>query len=390
MGGKRERPLLPDGIEVRSARSIQISFEFRGVRCRETVKLAPTPANIKRVALHRAAIVHAIAVGTFDYGITFPDSPRAAQFSQYQGTGYLLRDYLPRWLETRKKSYKASTVADYKRTINNVLIPEIGHLRLADLKISHIRELCEKQTCSLKTVINRLMTLRTALQDAVNDELIETNIIREWRYERVEPPREADDVDPFTPTEREAILKSCKHDQLRNLFEFAFWSGLRTSELVALEWGDIDWIGKKARIARAKTRAAKVAEAPKTRKSAREISLLAPALKALERQKQWTFMSKGRVFHNPIKNTPWPNDQKIRLAWVDALLKAGVRYRRPYQTRHTFASTMLSAGENPQWVADMLGHSGLAMISKTYGRFIQSDGPAAGGKAVSLFGKVVA
>ncbi|GAB1392821.1 hypothetical protein MASR1M60_09840 [Rhodocyclaceae bacterium] len=242
----------------------------------------------------------------------------------------------------------------------------------------------------MKTIINRMMTLRTALQDAVNEELIETNPIREWRYERIEPPRESDDIDPFSAAERGAILKACKHDQLRNLFEFAFWSGLRTSELVALEWGDIDWIENRARITRAKTRSAKEPEAPKTRKSARTIDLLPPAIKALEQQKQWTFMLKGRIFHNPIKNTPWANDQKIRLSWVDALLKAGVRYRRPYQTRHTFASTMLSAGENPQWVADMMGHSGLMMISKVYGRFIKSDGPKAGAKAVQLFGKAVA
>jgi integrase len=43
-----------------------------------------------------------------------------------------------------------------------------------------------------------------------------------------------------------------------------------------------------------------------------------------------------------------------------------------YQTRHTFASLMLSSGEDPLWVARMLGHSGLEMIFRHYGKFIRN------------------
>lgn len=50
-----------------------------------------------------------------------------------------------------------------------------------------------------------------------------------------------------------------------------------------------------------------------------------------------------------------------------ALKKAGVRYRRPYQTRHTFASMLLSAGEHPMWVAQQMGHSDWTMIAQVYG-----------------------
>jgi integrase len=38
------------------------------------------------------------------------------------------------------------------------------------------------------------------------------------------------------------------------------------------------------------------------------------------------------------------------------LKKANIDYRNPYQTRHTYASQMLSRGENPMWVAHQLGH----------------------------------
>lgn len=42
----------------------------------------------------------------------------------------------------------------------------------------------------------------------------------------------------------------------------------------------------------------------------------------------------------------------------------------PYQTRHTFASTLLSRGENPLWVAQQMGHKDWGQIIKIYGQWI--------------------
>lgn len=60
-----------------------------------------------------------------------------------------------------------------------------------------------------------------------------------------------------------------------------------------------------------------------------------------------------------------------------------VRY--PYQTRHTYASMMLSAGENPMWVAQQMGHSDWAMIRRVYGRWMPDENDLSGGAAVSKF-----
>lgn len=387
MDRERERPRFPAGVTSRSARSVEITFEYRGVRCRETIKLAPTPANLKRVAQHRAAILDAIARGSFDYATTFPDSPNRYRFSAYQGDGYRLDDYLTSWIDRQKTHLKASTWADYDRTVRRRLIPQLGKMALSDIKRPAVRDWLDTIKASNKTLANIQTVLRSALRDAVDDELIESNPLREWVYTRKEAPREADDVDPLDAGEMAAVLAACKHEQARNLFEFAFWSGLRTSELVALEWGDIDFRRGTVRVSKAKTRAAKSPELPKTRKGTRDVTLLAPALAAIERQKAWTFLAGQRVFHNPIKNTPWTNDQKVRLAWVAALKAAGIRYRRPYQTRHTYASMMLTAGENPAWIAGQMGHADLAMLFRSYGRWIKSATPDAGQKAVAMFSK---
>lgn len=56
------------------------------------------------------------------------------------------------------------------------------------------------------------------------------------------------------------------------------------------------------------------------------------------------------------------------------------KYRRMYETRHTFASWALAAGETPERVAKTLGHVGSAMVFRTYGKYIpnltRQDGSA--------------
>jgi integrase len=202
-------------------------------------------------------------------------------------------------------------------------------------------------------------------------------------------PPKSSDVEPFTRVEQELILANLT-GQGKNLIQFAFWTGLRTSELIELEWGDIDWNRGIARIERAKTQYADEAETTKTKSGERDVKLLPPALEALKAQKSFTFLQDGKVFMNPRTGEPWTGDQAIRKTlWKPALKKAGIRYRRPYQTRHTFASMMLSAGEPLAWVSKQLGHSNVLMTAKVYATWIPDSQPEAGLKAVELFGKAV-
>lgn len=111
-----------------------------------------------------------------------------------------------------------------------------------------------------------------------------------------------------------------------------------------------------------------------------------PALEALKAQKAFTYLANQEVFQNPRTGERWAGDGPIRKTlWVYALKKAGVRYRRPYQTRHTYASMMLSAGEHPMWVATQMGHSDWTMIARVYGRWMPGADELAGAKAEAVF-----
>jgi integrase len=384
MGNQRGRV----GVRAASNSTIEIDFIFKSIKCRERLKIKPTPANLKRAENHRGAILDAIERGTFDYATTFPESVNKFQFAEYKGAGYKLSAWFEIWLQRQIKHLKSSTFEGYSKIVRNILIPEFGMKSLSELRRADVRDWCDKQTSSNKRLGNVQSVIRASLQAALDDELIEKNPLLDWTYSKQEAPKSIDHVEPFNADDQKLILDACTERQHRNLFQFAFWTGLRTSELVALEWGDIDWVDGTIRIERAKTQAAKQAETPKTARGVRDVKLLSPALEALNSQKAYSFLAGGVIFMNPYSNAPWEGDYAIReTAWKSILRRAGLRYRNPYQTRHTYASMMLTAGESPIWLAEQMGHSNTLMIFKVYARWIRKKSDDTGQKAVEMFGE---
>jgi integrase len=280
---------------------------------------------------------------------------------------------------------KASTYDGYRKIVDFQLIPNLGQLSLFEVRRRHVRDWLDTITSTNKRLANIQSVLRKALADAVDDELIETNPLAGWTYRKKQPPRERDIVDPFTPGEQQSIIDACP-PSMANQVQFALWTGLRTSELIALTWNDIDLRRGVVIVDKALTQAAKgEIEDTKTKAGRREVKLLGPARAALIAQKKHTYLAGGPVFLHPIKGARWSGDQEIRKYWIPLLRRAQVRYRRPYQTRHTYASMMLSAGEHPMWVAKQMGHSDWAMIIRVYGKWMPSADEKAGSRAEEKF-----
>lgn len=373
------------GVRAVSDSSIEITFMYRGVRCRERITLKPTATNLKKAEQHKVAIEHAISIGTFEYSVTFPGSARAAKFAP-EASRETVNGFLTRWLAAKEKHVATSTFDGYRKLVTLRLIPALGDTMLVDLKRKAVRDWLDTLEVSNKTLSNIQSCLRSALNDAAEEELIELNPLAGWTYSRKAAPPKEDDVDPFSPEEQQAVLDALS-GQARNMMQFALWTGLRTSELVALDWGDIDWLREEVMVSRAMTQASKgKAETTKTAAGRRSVKLLRPALEALKAQKALTFLADAEVFQNPRTLERWAGDGPIRKTmWVPAMKKAGVRYRRPYQTRHTYASMMLSAGEHPMWVAKQMGHTDWTMIARVYGRWMPSSDAVAGGKAEQMW-----
>ncbi|RXE48737.1 site-specific integrase [Chromohalobacter israelensis] len=372
-----------DGVRAASSSTIEIDFYYQGARCRERIKLKPTPANLKKAARHRAAILDSIEADTFDYQVTFPRSKNARKFLR----GDRLDHYLREWLNRKRPTLKASTIKTYSKIIEQLIVPALGDRMLPEVTRPAVRDWVATLSCGNKRLGNILTVLRGALADAMHDELIHTNPLQGWHYRRQEKPKAATGPDPFTRDEQARILMAMR-DEVRPLFQFAFWTGLRPSEYIALEWGDIDWERKEVRVTKSSTAAAKgEIEDTKTAAGNRVVTLLPPALEALKRQRQYTLLHpSGRVFLWPKSQLPFKSDCDIReKLWRPAVKRSGVRYRTAYQTRHTYGSMMLSAGEPLAWVSKQMGHRDVIFTARTYAQWIPNASPDLGLRAVEMF-----
>jgi integrase len=372
------------GVRPASETSIEIDFRYRGVRCRERIDLAPIPRNLEYARRLRASILLEIAKELFDYAKHFPQSPRARQLTKNAGGLMTVEKALEAWLDGKRAELTSTTIIDYERAIEHTLTPAFGGLALRDLTRGVIAQWVSEQNVSTKRLNNVLSPLRQMLADAVSTERILVNPIAGLVIKRPRRADKKDEIDPFTPAEMRAILEHAE-GQFRNLVQFDAWSGLRTSELIALRWPDVDLKAGVARVRAAFVRGKR--KAPKTKSGYRTIRLLKPALDALKAQQEHTLLRRsGAVFENPATGKPWTTDKQIReWNWRPLLKRAGVRYRYPYQLRHTFASTALSAGENVFWVAEQLGHRDPHITAKVYARFIPSILPDAGKKAEAVW-----
>ncbi|MEQ9002373.1 MAG: DUF3596 domain-containing protein [Pseudomonadales bacterium] len=318
------------GVRAASASSIEISFTYQGKRCREKIKLKPTPANLKRAERHRAAILSAIENGTFDYAQTFPRSKNALLFSDQPGAAIKVERFLSDWWRGEEPELRASTRTVDKRILFNQLIPEFGQLALTDLRWHQIRDWAKSQGWSRKTQNNKLSVLRRALNEAVEQELIHhhpmaNKIIRRRRSHSDGTGNARTRVDPFSHEERTSLIHAAG-GQMKNLVQFGFWTGLRVSELFALSWENVDWVNKRIYVTGAFTHNADEIEPTKTEAGERTVDLLPPALVALKAQKEHTFLLGDEVFQNPRTRKRWTGDMALRARqWKTLCRRAGVR-----------------------------------------------------------------
>ena len=162
----------------------------------------------------------------------------------------------------------------------------------------------------------------------------------------------------------------------RPYFEFAVQTGLRPSEQVALKWGAVDDEYIHIELSRVYNRE-KVDL--KTEESRRRIKIRPGMQKWLDKQRELTQrLNSPYVFINTQRRPIFQD--KLREVWARVIKKSGLPHRRMYETRHTFASWALAAGETPEWVARTLGHVDTSMVYRTYGRYIpnltRQDGSA--------------
>jgi len=393
MGKKRK------GVRKASDSTIEFRFSFLGKQWVERFEGKPTGANLDKAEEFCQLIKQEIKNGSFDYdhvyATYFPKSNNLGKIKELDGkvgNGLTVKDYLFQYHSINSRKIEETSANENLRIIKKDWIPAIGKKQLSDLTWDDIETAALEWDNVTHTINNKLSALRPALEKAHSKNLVASNVLLGKSIEGVKRDFDPDDegCDPFNTQEREDLFNVITGQDF-NLFLFMVWTGIRPSELCVLKWNDILKptpacpLGR-VNINKSKPRKATKLKKPKTKSGKRKIKIFPDAYYALERQKDYTYLLREYIFHNPNTNEPWKVD-KILEHWKVWCKKAGVTYRSPYQLRHTYATLMFMGNENAKWLSKQMGHSSPIQTLDLYGDWLDEDSPDSGMKAVAKFSK---
>ncbi len=262
------------------------------------------------------------------------------------------------WAKVTPNRVKSSTFRDYRSALNYYILDRFGNLPISDISYLDIEEFVAELECSNKRKNNILVPMRNIFKLALRAGFIEKDPMALVRNLKTEKP----DIAPLSMDEVGKFLDSVS-PRYRDFFSVAFFTGMRFGEMAALKWKNVDF--KLGVIRVRETRVEGEEGRPKTAGSVRDIKILPPVAEALRSQRRVTMGKSPYVFLNFYGRPLFPHSVNIHV-WKPALKKIGLSPRPLIQTRHTFATLMLDAGEQPGWVARMMGHVNLKMILEHY------------------------
>lgn len=380
---------------------LYLDFHYLGLRCREQTELNDNKTNHAKLERLLRNIQAQIANGSFNYESVFPYSKnllRIKALEKSQGeyianievqsgilekkvTTPLFAEFAEQWLKEFSIEWRDSHTANVESILSSSIFPYFGKLRLhtitkdqlLDFRVKEARKKGRdgNKTMSPKTVNARMGIVKQIMEEESDRYNFDNP------YRNIKPLKlQRTHIEPFSMAEVNTIINSVRAD-FRNYYIVRFFSGMRTGEIDGLKWEYIDF--KRRQILVRETIVRGKTEYTKTDGSQREIPMLGPVYDALKEQYEATGKLSPYVFCNGAGQHLDHNNVTKRV-WYPLLRYLNLTKRKPYQTRHTAATLLLASGENPEWVAHILGHSSTEMLFKVYSRYIpnatRQDGSA--------------
>jgi integrase len=289
-----------------------------------------------------------------------------------------LNNFLDKYIsEVAHNKVRERTLESYESLLRNHVRKPLGQKRLCDLQSYEIQKLyndMKKANLSPKTIRHVHNVLSPALKQAVKWRMINFN-----PCEICELPRmEKKEMKYFTPEETTKFLEFAKTDKYFACFLLAIETGTRPEEYLGLQWKDVDVVNNVISIRRAlvfKNKGGFVFTELKTKKSRRSIPISKTLVSALKehRKKQLeermklgaSYQNYDLVFPSEI-GTPLLHQNLTRRHFKPIRDNAKLPPIRLYDLRHTTATLLLSAGENPKVVSERLGHASIVLTLDTY------------------------
>jgi integrase len=265
----------------------------------------------------------------------------AARTARPSGSDVItLEDACAEWLRYIEydRQRTASTLRDYRNTVRGYLLPGLGAATpvaaITTEDIDAFRErMLEDGRLSRRSIQKILVLLHGVMKRAKRKKWIDTNPAAD--AERVTVQRSGD-FSVLTPDEVESLARAAESEQDAAIFLIAAYTGLRLGELRALRWGDVDFAKRTVHVRR-NIPAHGVERVPKSGKvrSVPMADRAAEVLDRLSRREHWI----GPNDFTFVDGIGGPVDHhRLRLRFHAARERAGLKYLRFHDLRHTFGT----------------------------------------------------
>ena len=345
---------------------LRLRFRVEGKQKALTLGLDDTPENRKRAEIIARQMELDLSSGEFDFTLSKykPQKKQSQQNQQKLDPNTTVSQLFQAFMDSKAEGVYKRTLEKYRATIkylnqfecNDKLQKCIGDKPACLLGDECAQAFAEwlKDKNGERVRKERLQLLSAAWEWGEKKRVVEYN---PWKIlqDRVKvPPKQP--PKPFTKAEIQAIITEFRSDPHYKHYAayvaFMFATGMRTGEGIGLTWGVIAddfstaWIGESLTHRKRKT--------TKTNK-ARTILLGDEVREILKAIKPENAKATDPVFITRQGN-PLDEHNFSQRAWRTILERLNIPYRRPYNSRSSFVSHCLEAGNSPSTIAAHTGH----------------------------------
>ena len=287
-------------------------------------------------------------------------------------------EYTAEWVRTytgrTSRGIRATTLEEYANDLNSHILPVLGRRRLADIEPRDVKILAADLAAGGRrpsTVRTIMAPVKALFATALEDGLIRINPCAGMRLPGgTTPDRHAR---ALTEDELAAVLAETPVEW-RVLVRFLSQTGLRTSEMLALRWSDIDLEARRVRVRRRIYKG--IEDAPKSRYGIRDVPIsktFTDEMRLYRARSEYPAAS-DVVFATKLGSHLDGNNLLNRVV-RPAAIRAGVPWAGLHTMRHTCASMLFRSGWNAKHVQMMLGHHSPAFTLSTYVHLMPDDLP---------------
>ncbi len=285
--------------------------------------------------------------------------------------------FAEQWFEEYAKINLRSTSYERMKQLTHRVYPAIGHMRMDKITGRHVQQFINDvllngksmktgKPLSRKTAVHHLSFISDVFTYAVKMDMLSDNPCRKVSV----PKGEQKEKEIYSFEELEQLMKLLETAPLKYqlFFTMVLYTGFRRSEMLGLEWKDIDWDNNVISVRRTSNYTSErgiYTDTTKTRKSKRsrkypqivfDLLRMYKTEQDVERIRQGSkWIDYDRIF---VKWSGEPMNNGTPYLWLKELCeKNNMRFCDIHSFRHAHASILINAGVDVATVSADLGHS---------------------------------